>query len=119
MKNAVIALCVALALSLILNAKLAKHYLEKRDEAVQLDEKRKKAVGDAESCTKGVEELATAAARKAQDASADIRRAQVAASAAQGRAEAERRRKPAVVGDACASAQVETRQWLENRRVQK
>lgn len=70
----------------------------------------------AKACSAAVDELRTAAERQAKAAAAAIADAKRQAATAAVRADAERNRPQAVPGNACASAEVETREWLQRRR---
>jgi len=73
----------------------------------------------AKACSAAVDDLRTAAERQAKTAAAAIATAKREAASANSRADAERNRPQAVPGNACASAEVETRDWLQRRRDQK
>lgn len=70
----------------------------------------------AKACSAAVDELRASAERQAKQAADAIAAARRNAVAAGRRADAERNRAPAVPGDACASAAVESREWLQRRR---
>lgn len=70
----------------------------------------------ARTCDKAVAQLQDAARAQAELAARQIDRARTEAITANQRAEAERRRPPAVPGNACASAEAENRDWLQRRR---
>lgn len=70
----------------------------------------------AKACSAAVDDLRTAAERQAKAAAAAIATAKREAASANSRADAERNRPQAVPGNACASAEVETRDWLQRRR---
>lgn len=112
----ILALAGALTLSLGANVWLASQYLEARDETSRMDERRAGAQAVATACSEGVEKLAQAQDNHSKAVMAAIERARLEASKAYGKANVERNRPQAVPGDACASAQVETREWLERRR---
>ncbi len=71
----------------------------------------------AQACSESVEKIATKATEQAVAARTAVGEAQARAKAAEARARAELTRQQAVPGDACASAQVENREWLLKRKV--
>ena len=109
-------LAVALLVSLGLNAWQFELGLELRDSATVARTTAKNTTEVALACSKSVEEMSKKAAKQAQDAQTAVGQAQARAKAAEARAKAELTRVQAVPGDACASAQVETREWLTKRR---
>lgn len=105
-----------LATSAAGNVYLGQMYLAKRDEAIKLGEQRDAAKDVAQACSDGVDKLRSDQEIQHKEAMAAMEKARLAALKAYGAADAERNRKPAVPGDACASAEVETREWLQRRR---
>lgn len=112
MKTLLPYIIVALLASLGLNVLLFDNWQDAREEV-------KQASAAAKSCSDSVAALRTASEKQAEQAQADIDAAMLRAKDAEARATYELRRKPAVPGNACASAQVETREWLERRRSEK
>lgn len=98
------------------NAYLGHMYLAKRDESIKLAEQRDAAKDVAQACSDGVDKLRTDQEAQHKAAMAAIAAARKEAQKAYGAADAERNREQAVPGDACASAEVETREWLQRRR---
>ena len=98
-----------LILSLALNAfmldlwRTTKYEFEKADKAVK-------------TCNQSVVDLKKAGDKQAEDNARELDAAKARADSAYERAMRELKRPPAVPGNACASAQVENREWLENRR---
>jgi hypothetical protein len=107
---------VVLFASLAGNALLWSITMEQRDVVTKVKASRDQAFDAAMNCGRAIESLTDAATLQKAQAEAVIRAAQVATGKANARAEAERTRAQAVPGDACASAQVETREWLQARR---
>lgn len=114
--NPCVAAGVLLACSVAGNALLWDALAEARDEAAKTEERRRNADALAKVCTKAVDDLRAAAEEQAMAARDAIAKAQAAARTAAQRADRERNRGQAVPGDACASAQVETAEWLQRRR---
>ncbi len=112
----VVVLGLLLATSAAGNAYLGHLYLAKRDEAIKLAEQRDAAKDAAKACSDGVNKLRTDQEAQHKAAMAAIAAARKEAQKAYGAADAERNREQAVPGDACASAAVETREWLQRRR---
>lgn len=111
-----IAGAVLLATSMAANAFLFNALGDARDRATLADSGRRTAVSAAQTCSNYVGTLAEAAKQRASNAKPLIEAAQVAADKANREADAEIQRAPAVRGDACASAEAETREWLQKRR---
>lgn len=105
-----------LATSAVGNAYLGQMYLAKRDEAIRLGDRLDQAQTAAQACSDGVDKLRTDQEAQHKAAMAAIYAARRAALKAYQAADAERTRPQAVPGDACASAEVETREWLQRRR---
>lgn len=116
MNPIVVALGVALLASIAGNALLFDAFVEAREGAAKIEQARKSAMDAAESCGAAVIKLQEAATKQANDAKAAIEAAQRFAGEQRRAAELERRRRQAVPGNACASAEVETREWLQRRR---
>jgi len=115
----IVVLGLLLATSAAGNAYLGQMYLAKRDEAIKLGEQRNAAKDSAKACSDGVDKLAKAGDAQHKAAMAAITAARQEALKAYGAADAERNRPQAVPGDVCASAEVETREWLQRRRAAK
>lgn len=111
-----IAMGVALVASLIVNAWQVSVYLGQRDRVATVIEQRDTAQAAAMQCSQATDKLRDEAEAQAKAAQAAIDKARKEARSANARADAERNRRQAVPGDACASAQAETREWLERRR---
>ena len=111
-----IAGAVLLVTSMAANAFLFNALGEARDRATLADSGRRTAVQAAQSCSYYVGKLGDDAKKRAENAKPLIEAAQVAADKANREADAEIQRAPAVPGDACASAEAETREWLQKRR---
>lgn len=111
-----VAIGVLLAASLAGNAFLFDALGESREEATRADAGRLTAAAAAQSCSNYVGKLSADAKTQADQAQAAIDAAKEEARKANLRAGGERNRTQAVPGNACASAQVETREWLQNRR---
>lgn len=89
---------------------------EAREKIGVIDSARKESVGLAETCSESVTSLRIEGDERRKRAQASIDAAHKAAEAARARAGGERTRAPAVPGNACASAQVENREWLQRRQ---
>lgn len=107
---------VLLAVSVAGNALVGNAYLEQRDRANLAERARDTAASAAGACSRGVVQMREAGQRQKQDADAQIAAARAAGKEAGQRAAWERFRQQAVPGDACASAQVETDDWLKRRQ---
>jgi hypothetical protein len=105
-----------LAISLLGNAILLGQWRQAEDAAIRAEEGRTGAMAAAQNCGEAVKALQDAAEKQRAEAQAAIEAAQKVAARQRRIAEAERRRPQAVPGNACASAAVETREWLERRR---
>lgn len=110
-------LAVALAVSIGLNAWQFESGLELRDAATVARTTAKNTTEVALACSESVEKVVAKAAEQAQAAQTAVGQAQARAKAAEARARAELTRVQAVPGDACASAQVENKEWLLKRKV--
>ena len=110
---------IGLAVLMTANAILVGEVLGQREKIGQLDAQRSQAVSAATECSRSVEKMTSEAENQAVAASKAIAAAQGRARAAEARARGELTRVQAVPGDSCASAQVETREWLEKRRAVK
>lgn len=107
---------VLLAVSLAGNALVGKAYLEQRDRAGLAERARDTAASAAGACSRGVVQMREAGQQQAKAAEADIAAARAEGVKAGERAAGERHRPQAVPGNACASAQVETDDWLKRRQ---
>lgn len=107
---------VALLASAAINALQFSTIGELREKVGTMDNARATAVSAAETCSASVQNLATAADKQKAAHKAQLDDARAAGVSAGRRAERERNRKQAVPGDACASAQVETDEWLRERQ---
>jgi mannitol-specific phosphotransferase system IIBC component len=116
MNPIVAGLAIALLASLIGNAWLFSTVMAQSEEIGAAQEQAENAKGAASACSKGVDELKTKAKKQAEAARVALKAAHDAATQAGRRADTERSRPQAVPGDACASAEVETRDWLAGRR---
>ena len=116
MNPIVAGLAIALLASLIGNAWLFSTVTAQSEEIGQAQEQAENAKGAAMACTEAVGELERRAAKQAKAAREALRAADDSAKQSGQRADAERSRPQAVPGDACASAEVETRDWLAGRR---
>lgn len=107
---------IGLAASLAINA-LQYYWISslRQDIAVQ-KAKTITAQDTAKACSAAFDDLRAAAARQAKQSAAAIEQAKRDALDANRRADRERNRPQAVPGNACASAEVETRGWLQSRR---
>lgn len=115
--NPIIAvLGVLLAVSIGGNALLASAYMETREQAALNERARKTAADAAGSCSAGVKRLQDAAKQQADAHAKALDAAREAGRQAGLKAAGERNRPQAVPGDACASATVETREWLLRRQ---
>ena len=110
------ALGVLLAVSVAGNALLASAYMETREKAALTERARKTAADAAGACSAGVKGLQDAGKQQAEAHAKALDAAREAGRQAGLKAGKERFRQPAVPGDACASATVETREWLQRRQ---
>lgn len=110
------ALGVLLAVSVAGNAFVGKAYLDVRDRANLAERARDTAASAAGACSRGVVLLREAGQRQVAENRAAIDAAHAAGVEAGRRAAGERNRPQAVPGNACASAQVETDDWLKRRQ---
>lgn len=109
-------LAVLLGLSVLGNVATTTAYLGKRDEAVSLAQQRDNANASALACSKSVDRYRESAENRAQEAEKRAAAATALAKALEARGDAELTRAPAVPGDPCKSAQVETDEWVKKRR---
>ena len=116
MSGPVAVLGMALLASAAINALQFSTIGELREKVGTMDNARATAVSAAETCSASVQNLAKAADRQKAAHQAALAAARQAGVKAGARAAAERNRKQAVPGDACASAQVETDEWLRERQ---
>lgn len=110
------ALVVALLASVGINALQFSTIGELRESVGELKQSRDTAQESARSCSTGVARLQEAAKRQAEAVAKAIEQARQEGLQAGRRAGAERNRPQAVPGDACASAAIETREWLQRRQ---
>jgi biopolymer transport protein ExbB/TolQ len=111
-----VALGVALLASVAGNALLVSSMNELRETAGQLEQARGQAMAAAQSCGDAVEKLMESSKRQRDSAEAAIEAARKEGLQAGIKAGRERNRPQAVPGNACESAEVETREWLLRRR---
>lgn len=114
--NAIVIMGVLLVASLGGNAFLWDALGDSQQEVAVANERRKAATEAAKTCSDSVNSLRIEGDERRKRAQAAIEAARKAAGAANARANGERTRKPAVPGDACASAQIENREWLQKRQ---
>jgi hypothetical protein len=107
---------VGLAISLAANVFFSWRVTDLRADLQTAREKTAAASTAAKVCSTAVQDLSANAERQAKQAAAAIASARRDAQDAGRRADAERNRAPAVPGNSCASAEVETRDWLQARR---
>ena len=110
------ALIVLLGVSAAGNALLASAYMETREKAALTERARKTAADAAGACSAGVKRMQDAGKQQADAHAAELEKAREAGRQAGLKAAGERNRPQAVPGDACASAAVETREWLQRRQ---
>lgn len=111
-----IGVAVVLAISLAGNAYLFDALGNAQERAGHAESGRRTAVAAAQSCSFYVGKLTDDAKLRAAEAAPLIEAAAVGADEANRKADAEMQRAPAVPGNACASAEAETREWLRSRR---
>lgn len=114
--NATLVVGVALAVSLGTNVLLLKKWSDAKAETAAAREALSTAMAAATTCDRAVQALQDAAKRQAEESKAAIEAAQRFAGQQTAAAERERQRAQAVPGNACASLEVETRDWLKRRR---
>ena len=117
--NLIMILGVLRVASLGGNAFLFDAVGEAREQVTLANERRRDAVDAAKLCSDSVDSLRIEGDERRKRAQAAVDAARKAASVANSRADRERNRLQAVPGDACASAQVETREWLLQRQIAK
>lgn len=110
------ALIVLLGVSVAGNALLGSAYIETREKAALTERARKTAADAAGACSRGVVDLRDAGKRQAEAHAKELEKAREAGRQAGLKAAGERNRPQAVPGDVCASATVETREWLLRRQ---
>lgn len=110
---------LALLVSVIGNVWQARVFIEQREIVAKTEEQRQSFKKTAEACGASIVALADAAEKQLAQGQQAVQKARQEAEQANRRAQQELTRPQAVPGDACASAQVETRQWLEQRRAAK
>lgn len=111
-------LLIVLAVLLASNAYTGWAWLQARDRAATLQERLDNTVDVARECSRGVEALQTAAEKRAAAARVAIAAAEKRAIQRDQRADMILATPPAVVGNDCASAQIQVDEWLSNRQVQ-
>ena len=116
MNKFALALAGVLAASLAANLALLHVTLDARERAAKAEEAQQAAVATAKKCGESVRQLQLIGERQRQDAQAEIEAARKTATDQRKIAERERRRPQAVPGNDCASAEVETREWLQRRQ---
>lgn len=109
-------LAIALALSLLANLGLWKLHAHDLRTIGALQAQRDQAVAVGRACSDGVRKLREAADRRAREVALALRTAAEQAYRAQLHAQATLQARPAVPGDACASALALDRQKLAERR---
>lgn len=114
--NPLLIVGVLLMASLAGNGLLFVQLDREQKETVRAREALGTAMAAARTCDQAVAALQDAARAQAEIAARQIERARTEAMTANQRAEAERRRPPAVPGNTCASAETENREWLQRRR---
>lgn len=114
--NPTIILGVALAVSVAVNGLQFNTILGLREDAGKMEQQRDTANAAALACTRSVDDMREKASQQAKEAAKEVDEAEGRAKAAERRARANLSAPQAVPGDACASAHVETRRWLEERR---
>lgn len=105
-----------LAASALANAALTSVYLGARDDVARVRLERDNANSSAMACSKATDRYREAAEKRAQDAEKRVAATEALAKQLEARADGELTRQQAVPGDACASAQVETDEWVAKRR---
>lgn len=105
-----------LVLSTLGNVFLFGEVGDSREAVVLAQERQRVAEGLASTCSTSVTSLRIEGDERRKRAQASIEAARKEADAAKMRAGGERSRAPAVPGNACASAQVENREWLQRRQ---
>ncbi len=116
MNPIVAAAAIVMAISLAGNLWLSFKVGSQRQEIGRLTEAEGSAKDAAKACSDGVIALREKSEAQAKAAQAAIKAARQAAVDAGRRADSERSRPQAVPGDECASAAVESREWLRERR---
>lgn len=114
--NPLLVVGVLLMASLAGNGLLFVQLDRQQDETTRAREALATAMAAARTCDQAVAALQETARAQAEQAARQIDRARTEAMSANQRAEAERRRPPAVPGNTCASAEAENREWLQRRR---
>lgn len=117
MNPVAVGVAVVLAISVSANLYLASALGDSKTALGLTEGKLSGATSAAEACSRSVAEMTSKAENQALEASKAVAAAQARARAAEARARGELTRPQAVPGDACASAEVETREWLQKRRV--
>lgn len=116
MSGRMAALGVLLLASLAGNAFVGKAYLEQRDRATAAEAHSGAANRAALNCSEGVASLRTTIDAERRAHQAELATARDLRKQKQGNATREMTRPPAVPGNACASAELENREWLQRRK---
>lgn len=114
--NVIIGLAIALAVSLAGNAWLFWTVSDQREEIGAVNADKANITAAAQACSDGVADIQKQSQLQIELAQKQITAARQAATQANRRADRERNRPQAVPGDECASAAVESREWLRSRR---
>lgn len=109
---------IAIAALVASNAFTGWAWLQARDRAATLQERLDNTVDVARECSRGVEALQAQADKRAAAARVAIAAAEKRAAAGNQRADVILAKPPAVVGDDCASAQIQVDEWLSKRQAQ-
>lgn len=110
-----IAVAIALAVSMAGNVMLGRSYLAERDDATEARASAGQARDAAQQCDDGVRSLQAAAEARARTAETERDAALRRQRAAQATAAELLARAPKNPADLCASAQVQVNEWLSNR----
>lgn len=111
-----IGVVIALAASVIGNLLLLNRWMDARAETAAARDALGTAMAAATTCDRAVQDLQQAAKRQAEQARAALEAAQRQREKKDSAAELERQRPQAVPGNACASVEAETRDWIKRRR---
>lgn len=111
-----IGVVIALAASVVVNLLLFNRWMDARAEASAAREALNTAMAAATTCDRAVQTLQEAAKRQAEQSRAALEEAKKLRETKDTAAELERQRPQAVPGDACASVEAETRDWMKRRR---
>lgn len=114
--NPIMLLGAALALSMLGNALLWHSRDSALERAATAESAHARTVADAKACTDGVRAIRQAEERRRAEVEAKVKAAESRARSAERRAQVTMQARPAVPGDACASAVALSRQKLQERR---